>query len=100
MNFEKALSSYSHDVTIQEVTRSPDFTTRDFVIHSPIKTHFNEFFKSIKQKVETQVNSSKRRDIVKVLLGVKVIFEKTDGESMSMYYNPKFYPLLAANQFR
>ena len=99
MNSLKASRSYSHHVKVEEVTKFPNFTTRDFVIHSPIETHFPEFFQSIKQTVGTLVDSSRQRDIVKVSLGIRVIFKNTQEEDVSIYYNPKFFPLLANNQF-
>ena len=45
------------------------------------------------------VDSSRQRDIVKVSLGIRVAFKNTEGEDVSIYYNQKFFPLLANNLF-
>ena len=83
MNSLQVLSSCSNKVRFEEVSKSLHNTTRDFVIYSPIKTHIPEFFQSIKSTVETLVDSSRQRDIVKVSLGVRVTFKNTEGNERS-----------------
>ena len=103
MNSYQGALSYSRstpNVQVEEVFKYHQNKTRDFIIHSMIQTHIPMFFQSIRPTVESLINSSRQRDIVKVSLGIRVILRNTEGEEISIYYNSTFSPLLAGNKFK
>lgn len=83
-------------VQVERLNNYHTAATRDYSITCELNTNIPLFFSLIKPTVQ---QLTKKIKVVKVSLGVKVIFENPAGEEVPIYYNPTSYPLIADNLF-